>query len=121
MNAPSTASALDLLNSRVPVKSGYQRDAALHHFSEVTAATALNDQIFGTGNLERWGSNGMQRQVMQALEQCVGAVGELRARVGSLEAARDGAEARADAAERRAARAKDDAEAKARAELTGLA
>ena len=71
MNAPSTASALDLLNSRVPVKSGYQRDAALHHFSEVTAATALNDQIFGTGNLERWGSNGMQRQVMQALEQCV--------------------------------------------------
>ena len=58
---------------------------------------------------------------MQALEQCVGAVGELRARVGSLEAARDGAEARADAAERRAARAKDDAEATARAELTGLA
>ena len=100
MNVPETP-ALDLLNKSLPA-SQFQNKAALHHFSELTAANSLNAAIFGGHGSGTPGA--LQRQLTQTLEGCVGAVGELRARVASLEAAKDSAEARADAAERRAAR-----------------
>ena len=46
VDAASLTPALDLLNTRLPTEK-FERDAALHHFSEVTAAASLNSAIFG--------------------------------------------------------------------------
>ena len=66
----ASPSAMELLNASVPAAPGsLAREAALHHFGEVTAASALNAEIFGArGALERWGAQGLERQVLGALE-----------------------------------------------------
>ena len=90
----SATPALDLLKEKLPAK-GFERDAAVRHFHEVTAATSLNAAIFGAPG------GALQKQLVASFDSCLTAVGELKARVASLEQSRDAAEKRASAAESR--------------------
>ena len=85
---------LDLLKEKLPAK-GFERDAAVRHFHEVSAATSLNAAIFGAPG------GALQKQLVASFDSCLTAVGELKARVASLEQSRDNAEKRASAAESR--------------------
>ena len=76
-------------------REGFERDAAVRHFHEVTAATSLNAAIFGAPG------GALQKQLVASFDSCLTAVGELKARVASLEQSRDNAEKRASAAESR--------------------
>ena len=90
----SATPALDLLKEKLPAK-GFERDAAVRHFHEVTAATSLNAAIFGAPG------GALQKQLVASFDSCLTAVGELKARVASLEQSRDAAEKRALNAESR--------------------
>ena len=90
----SATPALDLLKEKLPAK-GFERDAAVRHFHEVSAATSLNAAIFGAPG------GALQKQLVASFDSCLTAVGELKARVASLEQSRDAAEKRASAAESR--------------------
>ena len=90
----SATPALDLLKEKLPAK-GFERDAAVRHFHEVSAATSLNAAIFGAPG------GALQKQLVASFDSCLTAVGELKARVASLEQSRDNAEKRASAAESR--------------------
>ena len=90
----SATPALDLLKEKLPAK-GFERDAAVRHFHEVSAATSLNAAIFGAPG------GALQKQLVASFDSCLTAVGELKARVASLEQSRDAAEKRALNAESR--------------------
>ena len=88
----SATPALDLLKEKLPTH-GFERDAAVRHFHEVSAATSLNAAIFGAPG------GALQKQLVASFDTCLSAVGELKARVASLEVSRDAAEQRATRAE----------------------